>query len=216
MTDKPDQMPNPAAVMANRAVLIRNLRFFLLSPNKKKAGHDNITTLQSRYVAALGEVAHFLTAVGEEDLALKFIGLADAIGQLKNGTVADVVRPTPAGGRGPDGIVPWSLRHEVVIGLKCILGKMKTKGKAAKYIADRYPVFDRLKRNPEASLASSILSWRRRIDDGAVPEEAEDILAHERRFFAQYGGENRSPAEMFALGEQLLAQAAERTTRAVF
>jgi len=215
MTDEPDQR-DPAAVMANRTALIQNLRRWLLSPNK--AGQEDITTLQDRYVAALGEVAHFLTAAGEEDLALKFIGLAGAIGQLRNGTVADVVRPTPAGGRGPDGIVPWSLRHEVVIGLKCFLisRKFKTQEKAAKYIADEYPtVFDRLKRDPSASLAKSILSWRRRINDGDVPG-AEDMLAHERSFFEQYGGDNRSPAEMFALGERLLAQAAERTTKAVF
>ena len=121
-------------------------------------------------------------------------------------------------GRGPDGIVPWSLRHEVVIGLECFLTskKFKTKKKAAKHIADNYPVFDRLKRDPGESLTTSILSWRRCIDDGDVPEEAEDFLEHERRFFAQHGGENRSPAEMFALGERLLAQAAERTTKAVF
>jgi hypothetical protein len=208
MTDEPDQLPDPTAVMANRAVLIQRLRVLLLP-------HDDVITLQSQYVVALGAVAKFLAAEGEKDLALKIIGLADAIGQLRNGTVADVVRPTLAGGRGPDGIVVWSLRAEVDKGLECILGKMKTREKAAKYIADKYPDFNRLKRNPEASLAKSILSWRRRINDGDVPE-AEDILAHRRIFFEQYGGDNHSPAEMFALGERLLAQAAERTTKAVF
>lgn len=212
MTDEPDQR-DPAAVMANRTALIQNLRRWLLSPNK--AGQEDITTLQDRYVAALGEVAHFLTAAGEEDLALKFIGLAGAIGQLRNGTVADVLRPTPAGGRGPDGIMAWSLREEVDKGLECFLrsGKMKTI-KAAEYIANNYPdVFDRLKRNTKASLAKSILSWRRRIKDGDVPE-AEDVLAHRLRFFEQYG--DLPPAKMFALGKRLLAEAAERTTKSVF
>jgi hypothetical protein len=165
-------------------------------------------------VVALGAFTKYLAAEGEKDLALKIIGLADAIGQLRNGTVADVVRLTRAGGRGPDGIVAWSLRAEVDKGLECILrsGKMKTIEKAAKYIADNYD-FDRLKRNPSASLATSILSWRRRILAGRVPE-AEYVLADRRSFFEEHG--NRSPAEMFALGERLLAQAAERTTKAVF
>jgi hypothetical protein len=35
-------------------------------------------------------------------------------------------------------------------------------------------------------------------------------------FFEQYGGDNRSSAEMFALGEQTLAQAKELTAKAVF
>jgi hypothetical protein len=179
-------------------------------------------------VAALIEWTKFLGAAGaSEDITLKIVGLADAIGQLQNGTVADVVRPTRGGGRGPDGIVAWSLRYDVFIGLECILrsGKTKTIEKAAKYIADNYyPVFDRLKRNPKASfdrlkrnrkasLAKAILSWRRRINDGKVPE-AEDMLAHQRSFFKQHG--DSSPAEWFALGERLLAQAADRTTKAVF
>jgi hypothetical protein len=208
MTGKP-KAPKAAAV----AALMRELRVL-------RRPHRDVIALQSQYVVALGHFAKFLAAESRKDEALKIVGLAGAIGQLRNGTVADVLRPAPfGGGRGPDGIVPWSLRHEVVIGLKCFLisRKFKTQEKAAKYIADKYPtVFDRLKRDPSASLATSILSWRRRIDDGDVPEEAEDLLAHERRFFAQHGGENRSPAEMFALGEELLAEAAERTTKSVF
>jgi hypothetical protein len=217
MTDEPNQLPKAAAV----AVLIERLRV-LLSPHD-----DDVIKLQSQFVVALGSVAKFLAGEGRKDLALKFIGLADAIGQLKNGIVADVVRPTPGVGRGPDGIVVWSLRHEVVKGLELIRGKMGTIEKAAKYIADNYPGFDRLKRNPKASfdrlkrnrkasLAKAILSWRRRIYDGDVPEAEVDTLAHHRSFFEQYGSENRSRAEMFALGKRLLDQAAERTTKAVF
>jgi hypothetical protein len=206
MTGKPK-----AAKAAVVAVLMRELRVL-------RRPHRDRIALQSQFVVALGHFAKFLAAEGAKDEALKIIGLADVIGQLRNGTVADVLRPAPlGGGRGPDGIMVWSLRHEVVIGLKCILmsGKMKTI-EAAEYIADNYPDFDRLKRFPEASLAKSILAWRRRIDDGDVPEEAEDLLIHERRFFEQHGGENRSPAEMFALGEELLAQAVERLRKSVF
>jgi hypothetical protein len=215
MTDEPD----PMSVMV--AGLIHKLGRLLLSPNK--AGRDDIITLQARYVAVLAEVAKFLKAAGaqlkaagHEDISLKILVLADAIEQLRNGTVADVLQHTPVGGRGPDGIVLWGLRHEVVIGLECLLRsrKFKTHEKTAKYIADEYPVFDRLKRDPSDSLTTSILSWRRRINDGDVPE-AEDVLAHQRRFFEQYGGDDRSPNEMFAVGEQLLAQAAERVTKAV-
>jgi hypothetical protein len=201
MTAKPEA---PKAV----AALIQELRV-LLRP------HRDVVALQSQFVVALGHLGKFLAAQGEKDLALKFIGLAGVIGELRNGAVAQVLRPTPGGGRGPDGIVLWSLRHEVVKALFLISGKMKTTEKALKYIADNYPVFDQLKRTPKASLAKSIVSWRRRINKGDVPE-AEDMLAHQRRFFEQYGGENRSPAEMFELGKQLLAEAAERTTKAVF
>jgi hypothetical protein len=205
--------PNPAAVMANRAELIHQLRRWLLSPNKA-GGPDDIITLQARYVAALGEVETFLRAAGEGDLALKFIGLADAIGQLRNGTVADVVRPTPAGGRGPDGTMVWSLRAEVAIGLECILRSQKmNKKEATEYIASKYPVFNNLKRDPQGSLTKSMLSWRRHINEKKVPE-SEDFQRHQREFFEQHG--NRPPAEMFALGEHLLAQAAERTAKAVF
>jgi hypothetical protein len=215
MTDEPDQMPNLAAVMRNREELIHQLRRWLLSPNK--AGPDDIITLQARYVAALGEVETFLRAAGEDDLALKFVGLAGAIGELRKGTVADVVRPTPAGGASPDGIMVWSLREDVVIGLECILksGKKKTLDKAAQYIADKYPVFNQLKRNSTHSLDTSILSWRRYINNGEVPE-AETVLARQHSFFERHGGDDCSPAEMFALGEQLLAEVADRTTKAVF
>ena len=100
------------------------------------------------------------------------------------------------------------------IGLECFLisRKFKTKEKAAKYIADKYPVFDRLKRNPRASLATSILSWRRRIEEGKVPE-AEAVLAYRRSFFEQY--RDLPPTEMSALGERRLAEAAENTTKAI-
>jgi hypothetical protein len=208
MTDKPDQLLDPAVVMASLAALLIERLRVLQSP------HDDEITLQSHYAMALGAVAKFLTAVGEGDLALKFIGLADAIVQLRNGTVADVVRRKPAGRHGPDGNLRWGMRAEVDKGLECILrsGKMKTIEKAAKYIAKNYPAFDRLKRKPNASLPTSITSWRRLINDGDVPQ-AEDILAHRRSFFEQYG--DLPPTEMFELAKQLLAQAAERTTKAV-
>jgi hypothetical protein len=109
--------------------------------------------------------------------------------------------------------VAWTLRAEVKIGLECILKSRKLRGKAeaAKYIATKYPVFKRLKRDPADNLATSIVSWRRRIRDGVVPA-SEEIAAHEKKFFAKH---NDCP-DMFGLGERLLAEAAERTTKAVF
>jgi hypothetical protein len=83
--------PNPAAVMANREALLQNLGNILLSPNK--VGEDDIATLQARYTVALVHVANFLKASGaDEDIVRKFLELADAIGQLKHGAVADVLR----------------------------------------------------------------------------------------------------------------------------
>jgi hypothetical protein len=72
---------------------------FLGRPTRP-AGPDDIATLQARYVVALGHVAGFLNASRAEGLALKFLELADPIGQLKNGTVADVVRPAQVGNAG--------------------------------------------------------------------------------------------------------------------
>jgi hypothetical protein len=205
-----ESKPNPSAGMVNREVLIHNLRLSFRSP--AKAGRDSIGLLQARYVRALYDVAGFLTSIGAgDDIARKFIELADAIGQLRNGTVADIVRPATVGGRGPDGLIVWSLRAEVAIGLECLVRSRKMKkGKAAEYIAENWPEFDRLKRNTGASLKGSILSWRRNIDQRNAPE-ANDLLAHERKFFEQHGA-----AEMFALGEQVLANAAAETSRATF
>jgi hypothetical protein len=199
-----------AKAIANREALIHNLNVALATPLKV----DDTITLQARYVVALGHVAKFLQASGaSEEIVLKFIGLADAIGQLKNGTVAEVVRPAEAGGRGPDGIVAWTLRAEVVIGLECILRSRKLRWitEAARHIARKYPIFNRLKRDHDDDLETAMLSWRRRIRDGKAPA-SEEIAAHQEKFFE----EHNDPAEMFALGEQLLAEAAERTTKAVF
>jgi hypothetical protein len=186
MTEKPDQMPNPAAVMRNREALLQNLgNIFPIS----EADQNKVIKLQSWYMLALDQVTNFLKASGASgDIVEGFIYLTGAIRELRNGTVADVVQPTPAGRHGPDGVVVWCLRADVAIGLECILrsGKKKTKEKAAKYIAGKYPVFNRLKRKPGASLTTSMLSWRRRINDRDVPE-ADDVLSHQRSFLSNKG-----------------------------
>jgi hypothetical protein len=212
MTDE----PNPAAVMRNRQELIQNLRWLLLSP-RKDGRPDDKTMLQTRYAGALKEITAFLAAAGEDELAAKFTRLMEAVLQLRNGVVDDILSKTPAGGRSPDGRMVWLLRGEVFIGLKFILvsRKKKTQEMAAKHIANKYPAFDRLKRTSNASLTTSILSWCRHIEDESAPG-AEDILDRERNLFAQYGGDDRPPAEMFAHGEQLLAGAAELTRKVMF
>jgi hypothetical protein len=91
---------NPAAVMRNREALIYNLRLSFQSP--AKAGRDSTELLQARYVRALCDVAGFL-ASADEDIARRFTELADAIGQLCNGTVAEVLRPATPQSRPPMG-----------------------------------------------------------------------------------------------------------------
>jgi hypothetical protein len=215
MTDKPNQTPTAAAVMADLATLTHNLRNSFRIPSK--SGIDDTITLQARYVVALGNVAEFLGRGGAgEDVAQKFIELAGALDNLRNGVVAEVLSPTSfGGGRGPDGTVAWSYRFDVVIGLECILrsGKKNTNKEAAEHIARKYPAFDRLKRDPSDTLSTSVLSWRRQINEGKVPE-SKYMQAHQHKFFEQHA--NLPPSEMFALGERLLAEAAERTTKAVF
>jgi hypothetical protein len=87
-------------------------------------------------------------------------------------------------------------------------------GQAAEYVAKKYPIFDRLKRKPGASLTTSILSWRDRINAGKVPEGIN--MPDQRSFFQQHRSNHLSPTEMFALGEHVLREAAKDTTRAAF
>jgi hypothetical protein len=201
--------PDPTQVAADLAVLIHNLRNVFCTPTKPN--HDD--PIQARYAVALGQVAEYLGRhEAGDDIARRFIELAGAMSGLCNGTVADVLRPATVGGRGPDGLVIWSYRAGVVKGLECILRsrKITTKKAAAEHIASKYTVFDRLKRNPGASLEKSILSWQRYINEGKVPA-SEDVQAHQHKFFEQH---NYPPTEMFALGERVLAEAAEIVMRA--
>src|SRR4051812_5482850 len=111
MTDEPDQLLDPATVMASLAgLLIRRLRV-LQSP------HEDVITLQTHYTMALWAVAKFLTAAGEKDVAERFDELAAAISGLQRGIVTDPVRPAAIGGRAPDGLTKSLLRGDVVLGL---------------------------------------------------------------------------------------------------
>lgn len=177
-------------------------------------GNDETIALQDRYVGALDHVAEFLNRVGiHEDIAGKFEELAHAMWALRYGTVAKSVRPAKVGGRGPDGVKVWFLRGDVAIGLECILKSQKMKKReAAEYVAKNYPIFDRLKRKHDASLPTSILSWRDRINAGKVPEGIN--MPDQGRFFQQHRSSDLSPTEMFALGEDVLRKAAKDTANA--
>lgn len=201
MTTKPD----PAAVIANLEVLTNKL----CDVFEAKADYAN--AMQDRYVVALKAFVIFLDRSGvNEDIAHKFAELASAIHELRWGAVADFLRPAVVGGRGPDGEAVWTCRKYVVIGLECILRsqKMKNKEKAAEHIADKYPIFDRLKRNPRASLPKSILSWRRIIISGRKGD-----VGTLYKFFEPH---DLPSDEMFARGERALAKAAEETAKASF
>jgi hypothetical protein len=161
------------------------------------------------YVVTLKEFVIFLDRSGvNEDIAHKFAELGSAIHELRWGAVADFLRPAVVGGRGPDGEAVWTCRKYVVIGLECILRsqKMKNKEKAAEHIADKYPIFDRLKRNPRASLPKSILSWRRTIISGRKGD-----VGTLYKFFEPH---DLPSDEMFARGERALGKAAEETAKA--
>jgi hypothetical protein len=208
--DKSDQQSD-AAVMDDLAATTQTLRTVFFSPTKSKAPDDadRIITLQSRHVVALGAIAEFLRrSGGGEDIARRFLELADAISGLRKGIVADLVRPAIPFSRPPDGVVDWAYRHEVVIGLECIVrsGRKKTLKEAAKYISKKYPAFERLKRNDKDNLASAILSWRANIRALKAPNSTE-AMAHERNFFESLG--NISANEMYARGEQCLTSIAK-------
>jgi hypothetical protein len=105
------------------------------------------------YVVALTAVANFLEKSDvKNEIAHKFIELASFIHE---GSLP-FLRPPKASGRTYDSQAFWVNRAYAVVGLECILrsGKMNLED-GAKYIAKKYPVFNRLKRNPSHSLAKS-------------------------------------------------------------
>jgi hypothetical protein len=199
--------PTTEQLLNDFATLTNNLRFLFGTAVKPTA--DRVVTLQSRYVVALANVAMFLERSGvEREIARKFVELADAIGNLRNGVVTDPVRPAIAGGRGPDGHVIWGLRADVCIGLECFVKAGQSRDQAAKEIAKEYPAFERLKRNANAKLNASILSWRKHINNADVPA-GDQLLAHERQFLEVR--RHLSPREIRAVGKELLRQAARLT-----
>ena len=193
--------PDPAAVMADLRVLERKLS------NAFKTESNDPDAMQLRFSVALTAVANFLTGGAgiDEEIAHKFIELASAI---KEGSIP-FLRSPKASGRTYGSQVIWNYRCYVVIGLECIVrsGKMKLQ-EAARYIAKEYPVFNRLKRNPSDSLATSIISWRRYFDEGRGYEH---LRARMEMFYQPC-----DPAEMFERAKRALKGAAEETARGAF
>jgi hypothetical protein len=91
--------------------------------------------------------------------------------------------------------------------LECIVRSRKMRLQAAaKYIAKKYPVFDRLKRNPSDSLAKSIISWRRYYNEGRGHEYVREEMAKHY--------EPRPPDKMFEYAETFLQKAAKVVAQA--
>jgi hypothetical protein len=170
--------------------------------NAFEAEADYANAMQVRYTVALTAVANFLMSAGiEEKIAHKFIELASAI---KGGNIPFL--PPKTSGPTYDSEVIWNYRCYVVIGLECILRSREMKlQEAARYIAKKYPVFNRLKRNPSYSLATSIISWRRYFNEG---KGYEHLRAHMDSFYQPCDS-----AEMFERAKRALREAAEDTTR---
>ena len=159
-------------------------------------------------------MAEFLNRVGiHEHIAGKFEELAHAMWALRYGTVAKSVRPAKVGGRGPDGVKVWFLRGDVAhrFGMHTEIAENEEAG-GRRICCENYPIFDRLKRKHDASLPTSILSWRDRINAGKVPEGIN--MPDQGRFFQQHRSSDLSPTEMFALGEDVLRKAAKDTANA--
>jgi hypothetical protein len=133
MTTKPD----PPTVMAVLKVLESKLSNAL-----EEAKADPTNLMQDFYVVALTAVANFLEKSDvKNEIAHKFIELASFI---QEGSLP-FLRSPKAGGRTYDSQAFWVHRAYPVVGLECILrsGKMNLRD-AAKYIAKKYPVFNRL------------------------------------------------------------------------
>ena len=169
-----------------------------------KTESNDPDAMRLRYSVALKDVANCLWRTGiEEEIAHKFIELASAV---KEGRIP-FLRRQKASGRTYDSEVIWNYRCYVVIGLGCIVrsGKMKLQ-EAARYIAKEYPVFNRLKRNPSRSLATSIISWRRYFGEGRGYEYFRAKMAEHYQ--------SRDPTKMFEYGESVLKQTAKVVAQA--
>jgi hypothetical protein len=156
------------------------------------------------YVVALTAVANFLEKSDvKNELAHKFIELASFIHE---GSLP-FLRPPKASGRTYDSQAFWVNRAYAVVGLECILrsGKMNLED-GAKYIAKKYPVFNRLKRNPSHSLAKSIISWRRYYNEGRGYEYVREEMAKHY--------EPRPPDKMFEYAKTFLQKAAKVVAQA--
>jgi hypothetical protein len=198
-------------VMAALEAMTRGLHFVFRTP--EKPGVNHVTAVQARYALALADnVAKFMRDAGVgDDIAQRFEELATAILGLRRGIVTDPVRAAEIGGRSSDGLTAWLLRADIVLGLECLIRSQKfnTLKKAAQHVAKRFPKeFDRLKRNPGDDLASSILSWRTRINKRKAPG-GDNILAYQHRFFEDHG--HLSHDEWIAEAERVLAEAARAT-----
>jgi hypothetical protein len=189
---------DPVAVMADLRVLESKLS------NAFEAEADYANAMQVRYTVALTAVANFLWRAGiDEEIAHKFTELASAIYE---GSIP-FLRPPKASGRTYDSQALWAHRAYVVIGLECILRSRKMKlQEAASYIARKYPIFDRLKRNPSASLLKSIISWRRYFDEGRGYEYFRAKMPEHYQ--------SRDPTKMFEHGERVLKKAAKIVAQA--
>jgi hypothetical protein len=156
------------------------------------------------YVVALTAVANFLEKSDvKNEIAHKFIELASFIHE---GSLP-FLRPPKASGRTYDSQAFWVNRAYAVVGLECILrsGKMNMED-GAKYIAKKYPVFNRLKRNPSHSLAKSIISWRRYYNEGRGYEYVREEMAKHY--------EPRPPDKMFEYAKTFLQKAAKVVAQA--
>jgi len=191
--------PDPAAVMADLRVLERKLS------NAFKTESNDPDAMQLRFSVALTAVANFLTGGAgiDEEIAHKFIELASAI---KEGSIP-FLRSPKASGRTYDSQALWAHRACVVIGLERILRSRKMKlQEAASYIARKYPIFDRLKCNPSASLPKSIISWRRYFEEGRGHEYFRAKMAEHYQ--------SRDPTKMFEYGERVLKKTAKIVAQA--
>jgi len=156
------------------------------------------------YVVALTAVANFLEKSDVKNaIPHKFIELASFIHE---GSLP-FLTPPKASGRTYDSQAFWVPRAYAVVGLECILRSEKMDMEdGAKYIAKKYPVFNRLKRDPSRSLAKSIISWRRYYNEGRGYEYVREEMAKHY--------EPRPPDEMFEYAETFLQKAAKIVAQA--
>jgi hypothetical protein len=125
-----------------------------------------------RYCVALQRIASFFEhALRQPFIAHNLTTLANALLQLNEGVVTQLLARPAISNRPKEADEIWISRARVVLGLECLVQGGQTRKKAAEFIARKYPDLKGLQQGgtkANTSLAKNILSWDTRFRDESL------------------------------------------------
>lgn len=143
---------------------------------------DRNATEQDRFMLALRRVSEFLDAIGAPmHYGTRFGELAFAIGDLEQGSVAPLLRPTSFGrGRAPDSSARWMGRAWVAVAMQALIQGGAGHKQAARKIIQLEPEVTRLARvNREGRAWEPLLYWESAFRNHKVNNQgAARLYAH--------------------------------------